>query len=151
MNTTVQTAYPDRIREGVPGQVASTVPSTLISRTVENEAGLGFGKAAAQGERDKGVVPFATGNVDLIGIAVRERSLDANEPNKFGQYASARIITKGAVFVEAGVAVDAGDPVYVVPATGAFAKTSASDAVKIPGARYDTSGDAGDLVQVRLG
>lgn len=146
----VQSNYPDNIRSGVKGQIINTVPSTVISRTVESEDGLEFGAAAAQGDGDKGVKAFGTGDTAIVGIAVRERSLDANTPNKFARYDTARLITKGVVLVEASVAVDAGDPVFVVPATGAFAKTSASSAVQIPGARWDTSAGASELAEVRL-
>lgn len=150
MSTTVQTNYPDQIRPAVAGQIANAVPGTLISRTVEGSDGLAFGAAAAQGDLDKGAKAFGTGDTAILGIAVRERSLDANTPNKFGEYDNARIMTKGVVWVTASVDVDAGDPVYVIPATGAFAKTSASSAVQIAGARWDTSATAGNLAQVRL-
>ena len=150
MNTTVQTSYPDRIPVAVAGQVANMVPATFISRTVEGADDLEFGTAAAQGALDKGCVPFGTGATNILGIVVRERSLDANTPDAFPPESSARIMTKGVVWVTASVEVDAGDPVYVIPATGAFAKTSASSAELITGARWDTSAGAGELAQVRL-
>lgn len=151
MSTTVQTDYPDRIRQAVAGMVANAIPATFISRTIEGSDGIGFGVAAAQGDNDKGCKVFGTGDTEVVGISVRERSLDANHSNKFPQYASVRLMTKGVIYVETSVDVEAGDPVYVVPATGAFAKTSASSAVQIVGARWDTSAAAGNLAQVRLG
>src|SRR5690606_33541782 len=122
----VQTTYSDTIRAGVPGQIVSTEPATLISRTVEDAAGIGFGVAVAQGTADKGCKAFGSGDTAILGITVRERSIDASDADEFGQYVDARVMTKGVVWVTASVAVNAGDPVYVVPATGAFANTSAS-------------------------
>jgi hypothetical protein len=147
----VQSTYSDTLRAGVAGQVVNTVPATFISRTVEGASGLAFGVAVAQGTADKGCDPFGSGDTAILGISVRERSIDANEPDKFDQYDDARIMTKGCIWVTASVAVNAGDPVYVIPATGAFAKTSASSAVQIVGARWDTSADAAAIAQVRLG
>lgn len=151
MNDTVQTIYRDELRQGVAGHIVNSIPKTLISRTVEGSAGLEFGVAVAQGTGDLQCVPFGSGDTEVLGISVRERSLNANETNKFGQYDEARIMTKGAILVEASVDTVAGDEVWVVPATGAFQVDDSSSAVQIPNARYETSGGNGDLVVVRLG
>jgi len=133
----VQTQYNEHIRAGVPGQIVDMIPKTLISRTIEDEAGIGFGVAAFQGENDKGVT--ATGDAaGFVGITVRERSLRAEE-DKFVQYDSVRLMTDGAVWVTAPAAVAAGDAVVL-------------GGVTIPGARYDTSTSAANqIAQVRLG
>lgn len=146
----VQTQYLDELRSGLPGQVVNTEPAVFVSRNVEGSAGLGFGRAGSQGDLDKGVVPFGVDATGFVGIAVRERSLDANTPDSFPEFASARLMTKGVIFVTAAVAVDAGDEVYVVPATGAFTNSSASDAVLIPRARWETSTTGEALAAVRL-
>lgn len=146
-----QTSYSETLRPGVPGQIANMIPATLISRTVEDAAGVGFGLAVTQGADDYGCSAFGTGDTAILGITVRDRSLDANNPDEFGEGDSARVMTKGAVWVTASVAVNAGDPVYVIPATGAFAKTNASSAVQIAGARWDTSTTGAGLAIVRLG
>lgn len=144
----VQTDYNENIAAAYEGQIANQVPSTLISRTVETEAGIGFGRAVAQGTEDNGCIAFA-GSAPVVGITVRDRSLDANEPNKFGEHDSARIMTKGAVWVTAAVAVDAGDEVFVTDA-GAFTKVSSGN-TQIVGARFDTSTSGEALAIVRLG
>lgn len=146
----VQDNYRDNLRSAVAGQRANTEHAVMISRNVEDEDGIGFGLAVAQGDDDHGCHAFTTGDSAILGITVRERSLDANTPDKFKHRESARVMTKGTIWVTASVAVDAGDPVYVVPATGAFAKTSASSAVQIPNARWDTSTDGEALAVVRL-
>jgi len=147
----VQTTYLDNIPVAVAGQIANMVPATLISRNVEDAAGIGFGIAVAQGTADLGCKAFGSGDTAILGITARERSVDANTPDEFGENDTARIMTKGCIWVTASVAVNAGDPVYVIPATGAFAKTNASSAVQIAGARWDTSTTGAGLAIVRLG
>lgn len=156
----VQTTYPDNQPVAVAGAQATMVPATIISRSVETAA-IGFGKAVAQGTADKGCHAFGAGDTAILGITLLDRSasglsvtngqVSGQTADTFGVGESARVITKGDVWVNASVAVDAGDPVYVIPATGAFAKTSASSAVQIAGARWDTSTTGAGLAVVRLG
>lgn len=144
---TVQTTYTENLRSAVAGARANTEPARIISRTAEEAAGLGFGVAVTQGTNDKGVIAFA-GSGTILGITVRQRSLDANDPNKFAQYDEAQVMTKGVIWVTASVAVNAGDSVYVTDA-GAFTN-SASGTTQIAGARFDTSTTGEALAQVRL-
>lgn len=133
----VQDTYSEHMRPAVPGQLVDSSPKTLISRTVEDANGIGFGVPAYQGTRDKGIKNTGTAT-QFVGITVRERSLRA-EADGFKQYDSARLITEGPVWVAAPGAVTAGGTVTL-------------GGVLIPGARYDTSTTAaGQVVQVRLG
>ena len=153
----VQTSYPDTQPAAVAGHQATQIPATLISRTVETAA-LAFGKPVAQGTDDKGCTLFA--GTEFIGISLLDRSaagttvtngqVVSRAPDVFGVGESARIMTKGDVWVVASVAVDAGDPVYATTA-GAFAKATGGGNVLIPGARWDTSAGIGALAVVRLG
>ncbi|QYM99515.1 hypothetical protein K1T36_20835 [Pseudomonas protegens] len=133
----VQDTYSENLRPAVPGQLVDMSPKTLISRTVEDANGIGFGLPAFQGDRDKGIKNAGTA-AQFVGITVRERSLQA-EANGFKQYDSARLITEGPVWVATPGAVVAGSAVTL-------------GGVTIPGARYDTSTSAaGQVAQVRLG
>ncbi|PVZ19931.1 MULTISPECIES: DUF2190 family protein [unclassified Pseudomonas] len=148
----VQTTYTENMRRAVPGQIVDTIPKTLLSRTVEAAAGLGFGVPVIRGANDKGCRPAAAGDTSakVIGITVRERSLQA-EADGFKQYDSARVMTKGAVWVQASVTVAAGDPVYFVPATGVWTNVATNN-VQVTNAVFDTSTTAANQVaQVRLG
>lgn len=147
----VQSTYADNISAAKAGLRANMEPARLISRNVEDAAGIAFGLAVAQGTDDNGCKAFAAGDTAILGITTRERSTDPATPDVFAENESALIMTKGCIWVTASVAVDAGDPVYVIPATGAFAKTSASSAVQIAGARWDTSTTGAGLAVVRLG
>lgn len=156
----VQTNYPDTQPVAVAGAQATMVPATIISRSVETAA-IGFGKAVAQGTADKGCHAFGSGDTAVLGITLLDRSasglsvtngqVSGQTADTFGVGESARIITKGDVWVVAAVNVTAGQPVYVRPSNGDFQPTNANSAVQIAGARWDTSATAGNLAVVRLG
>lgn len=142
-----QTNYGD-LGVAYAGMVANTELANFVSRTVEDSAGLAFGVAVDRGSDDQGCV-FGAGGA-FLGFSVRDRSLDANTPNKFGQYDSARIMTKGVIWVTASEAVDAGDPVYIVDATGALEKATDTGRTLIANATWDSSTTAAGLAKVRL-
>ena len=142
----VQTAYSDTMDAARPGMIANTEPHNLISRGVEDAAGIGFGVAAAQGANDRGIKAFGAGD-KFVGVVVRERSLNANNVGDiFEQYADARIMRKGTIWVVASVAVAAGDPITVDDATGDF---GIAGNVEIAG-RWETSAAAGELAKINL-
>ncbi|MBV4507696.1 DUF2190 family protein [Pseudomonas sp. BW13M1] len=148
----VQTSYTATIRAGLPGMIVDMIPKTLISRTVQAAGGLAFGVPVIQGTADKAGRASTTGDTaaKFVGISVRDRSVKA-EANQYSQYESARVMTKGAIWVTASVQVAAGDPVYFVPATGVWTNV-ATDNVLVANARFDTSTTgANQLAQVRLG
>lgn len=142
---TVQSSYPDNIRTAVAGMRANMEPATLISRNVETSAGIGFGLAVMQGTEDMGCV-IGDGSA-VLGVTVRERSVDPNDPDEFAENDSARIMTSGCVYVTTGGVVNAGDPVHALTA-GEFA---ASGGTYIENARWDTSAGDGELAILRLG
>lgn len=143
----VQTTYTEQMRKAVPGQQADMTPASMISRNVENAAGVDFGKPVAQGVADDGCILSTTGVTKILGASVRERSLVA-EGVKFAQYDSARIMVEGTLWVTASVAVVAGDIVHVIVATAAWAKTGG---VLVPGARWKTSAGIGELAVIHFG
>ena len=148
----VQTQYNTTQAAAVVGAQATMVPATIISRNVEPSAGIGFGRAVSQGTTDKGIVLFATAANKFVGITLLDRSATgvAGNPDAFPQRASARVLTKGDVWVTADVPVAAGDAVYLT-STGTFTNVSTSNTA-IAGARFDTSTTAnGQLAVVRLG
>lgn len=154
----VQTNYDETQPVAVAGAQATMIPATLISRTVETAA-IGFGKAVAQGTSDKGAIAFAGGTV--LGITVLDRSasgqtvedgqITGQVADQFGVGESARVMTKGDIWVVCATGCSAGDSVYVRPSNGDFQDSSANSAVQIVGARWDTSASAGGLAVVRLG
>ena len=129
---------------GVAGSIATTENRDIKSRTVEDAAGIAFGLAVAQGANDKGIRAVKAGDTKFVGITALD--LSSRDDAKFVQYESARILKKGAIWVEVTEDVKAGDDVAVDLATGKFNKSGA----KYPNARFETSGVAGGLAQVEL-
>lgn len=142
----VQTTYEMGIRGAVVGLLANMEMKNIISRTVENAEGLTFGVAVMRGAADTGTVPYA-GTAKPLGITVLDRSVRASTPNGFGRYESARILTKGVIWVKASVAVVQGDAVTLT-AAGLFSNTGGTP---YPNATWDSSAAANGLAKIRLG
>lgn len=140
----LQTDYRDNLAPAIAGAQATMIPATIISRNVEDEDGIAFGVGVSQGAGDKGCT---AGGTDFVGITLLDRSA-AGPGDTFRQGDSARIMTKGDVWVVAEVAVAAGDPVTMT-ATGGFSNTGGT---AVANARWDTSTTAADqLAVIRLG
>lgn len=142
----VQTNYAAQHARWVEGMVLNMEPHVIVSRVCEDAEGVGFGKVAVQGTADNQVVD-SEATAKFAGIAV----LDTTQPTgKYEQYATAAIMKKGVIVVQASVAVAVGDPVYYVPATGVLTNVSTSNTL-IAGAQWDTSTGAAGLAALRLG
>jgi hypothetical protein len=156
----VQTSYSENIAAAVAGARATEIPATIISRTVETAA-VPFGRAVKQGAEDKGCALFGSGDTVVLGISLLDRSASGRSvtdnqvsgdfADQFGIGESARVITKGDVWVVCATGCSAGDGVFVRPSNGDFQDSNANSAVQIVGARWDTSAEAGGLAVIRLG
>jgi hypothetical protein len=142
----LQTTYNETLSAAVAGAQATEIPATVLSRTVETAAGIGFGIAVEQGAQDKGCALFDGGTV--LGITLLDRG--ATGEDKYVQYESARVMTKGDIWVLCTTGCSAGDPVYVRPSNNTFQNSSANSGVQIANARWETSAGAGALAVVRL-
>jgi hypothetical protein len=138
----IQTVYTTNISPARAGFIADMTQADLISRTVENAGGIAFGFPVAQGVADKGCIPFA--GTKFLGFAVRERSVVSGE--QFAQYDSARVMIKGPIWVNASVAVAAGDPVYVTAA--GLVTNVASGNTAVPNARFSSSTTGAALAEI---
>lgn len=142
----IQSTYAATHARWVEGMVLDMEPSVIVSRECEDAEGLGFGKVGVQGTGDHQVVDSET-TVKFVGIAV----LDTTQPTgKYEQYATAALMKKGLIVVQASEAVAVGDPVYYTPATGVLSKTSSGNTL-IAGAQWDTSTSGSALAALRLG
>ncbi|MEJ8308596.1 structural cement protein Gp24 [Agrobacterium larrymoorei] len=130
----------------VEGMVLNSEPCVVVSREVETVAGIGFGKIAQRGTGDHQIKVSSASPV-YLGITVLD-------PSKFGdtyaQYDTAAVMIKGVIVVQASVAVNDGDPVYFVPATGVLTNVSTSNQ-QIPNAQWETTTSGAGLAAVRLG
>ena len=152
----VQSSYGENIAAGIAGAQASMVPSTVISGTVEVAAGIGFGKVVVKGTADKGITDVLT-TLDAFtfrGITLVDRGVAnpvAANADVYPQYASARMITKGDVWVAVAAAVTAGTDVTVNTTTGVLSSTAVgAGQVLIPNAYWATSTAGAGLAVVRL-
>nr|WP_313974106.1 hypothetical protein [uncultured Psychrobacter sp.] len=139
-------AYKAEQDAGIAGAIVNTENKNIISRTVEDAAGIAFGLAVAQGTNDKGIRAVTTGDTGFVGITVLDRTAGDLINGKFVQYESARVLEEGVIWVEVTAAVKAGDAAAVDLATGKFNKAGAAMA----GARFETSAASGGLAQLRL-
>jgi hypothetical protein len=121
--------------------------------TVFSQGGLSFtitdsGTDPAIGEQFIITVTATVGTADLdvLGIAVRDTSLDVSAADTFVQYASVPILTRGVIWVTAGASVVAGDDVYWNPATSRYTKTTTH--LRMPGYVFDSAGGDGNLVKI---
>lgn len=142
---TVQDTYLDNMAPGAIGAQATELHADMISRNVEDESGIAFGLPVYQGATDKGVT--ATSDGTIVGVTSRVRSVAAENPNSYAQYDSARVQTAGDIWVQASIAVDAGDAVYATPA-GAWTN-SASGNNALAGARFETATTGAGLAVIR--
>lgn len=145
----VQSTYGENIRAAVAGLVANMETANSISRIVEDAAGIGFGVAVFQGTADNGVTATPADDT-FVGITIRDVTREPTDSDTYPETATAGVLTMGVVWVEAGATVAAGEAVYVTPA-GAVTNTDNTGAnPALTGAKFDSSGDSGDLVKVRL-
>lgn len=150
----IQTTYSENISAAYEGMIANTEPNILVSRTVENSAGVGFGKPVKKGSGDNGCTGVLTGATEIIGITVRDRSVRPANPNLFAQYESALLMRKGVIWVtvtDAGGVAD-GDPVWIKLSDGTFsnADVGSSGGLRLGGARWESTGANGALAKIRF-
>jgi len=143
----VQTTYNATMDKARVGSIGDTAHRSLISRICETTNPtdvVGYGVPVSQGAADRGAHATKAGDTAVIGITCRERS---GTVDGWTETQMMRVMTEGPIWVEAGVAIAAGEPVHVDPATGNFTNAGG---VKVGNARYESSGAAGDLVFVRM-
>ena len=91
-----------------------------------------------------------TANAAFLGLAVLNPAVppNATTPDAYPQYFTGAFMTMGPMYVTAGASVVDGGDVYWNPATGRY--TSTTTHIRIPNAKFDTSGGDGDIVEVSL-
>lgn len=143
-----QTTYIDTPVPAYAGMVANGETSNRISRTIEDAAGIGFGKAAYRGAGDHGCTATPAANA-LLGFTIAHEVqglLAGQTADTYAQYANVAIMTLGAIWVNTAVAVNDGEQVYVTPA-GAITNSAAGN-VAATGWFFDTSTSGADLARI---
>ncbi len=146
---TTQTAFTEDFTPLVVGQIYDEGLSDILSRKVEDAAGIGFGLAVFQGTADEGVTatPAAAG---FVGVTARYHAIDAATPTTFGQYAVPRVVKKGPAAVAVSVAVDAGDAAFFVTASGLFTNVDDANTTAIPGGVFESTTAQNGIAKLRI-
>jgi hypothetical protein len=149
----LQPSYAQGYAVGYAGMVANGETSNRISRTVEDAAGIAFGKAAFRGAGDHGVTGTPAAGA-FMGITIADPSVQPLQGVVVGgvaadiypRYASAGLMNEGMIWVVAGGATTDGAPVYVA-ADGTFSTTNTGTAIP---AVFDDTVASGALVRLRV-
>jgi hypothetical protein len=152
---TTQTTYAATQGIGFPGQIASEIPRTVITRQVGRLASLSgsvptppiaFGVAVSQGPNDRDVLAGGT-LANFIGVSVKDITLEIAQGDSYAGHQNIGVLLKGEIFVKPTADVLANGGVFFDAATGAFGTSGSGPIV---GAHYVTAGKAGTIVAIRL-
>jgi hypothetical protein len=145
----IQTTYAANIAPAFEGMVANTEPERIISRQIETAGGIGFGKVCVQGTQDNQIrVSEATRRFRGITAASHVGGMFATA-DAYDQYETVPVLVEGVIWVMASVAVNPGDLVYYVPATGVLTNVATSN-TQIPNALWETSTTGAGLAILRM-
>ncbi len=109
----VQTTYSNFIGAAYLGMIANGEWATnIISRVVDPAAtvAVGFGDAVLQGSSEQTVVSANGGTGVFRGIAIRDTTLPPGDDDRYPPTSTVGVMTCGVVWVNAGVAVNPGQP-----------------------------------------
>lgn len=150
----LQSSYASEYGKGFAGMIANGETSNRISRTIEDAAGVGFGKAVFRGSGDHGVT--GTPSASLIGITIANYASPpvqstGVQADSYPQYATAGILTQGVIWVVAGADVTDGAAVYVGdgdPLTAGAFTDDATGNVALTGWVFEDTVSSGSLVRI---
>lgn len=149
MAITVQSTYSATPAVGFAGMVANGETSNRISRTVEDSAGIAFGKAVFRGTGDHGCTATAAAG-KFLGVVIADVGQVpglGETADTVAQYKTVAILNEGVIFVSASVAVNQGDAAYVT-AGGAITNVATSNTAI--SAKFDGTISAAGIVPLRI-
>jgi hypothetical protein len=149
MAITIQSSYSSTIAVGFAGMLANGETQNRISRTIEDAAGISFGKAAFRGSGDHGVT-LTPAAATFMGIVIADAGQVpgvGETADTIAQYQTVSLLTEGVIYVSASVAVADGDQAYVTSA-GLITNVSTSNTA-IP-AKFDATTSAAGIVPLRV-
>lgn len=150
MAITIQSTYATDYTRGFPGMVANGETSNRISRTVEDSAGIAFGKAAFRGAGDHGVTATPAAGT-FMGITMADAGVVpaavGGAVDTYSLYATAGLLNEGVIFVTVGANVADGDAAYVTSG-GVFTNVSSANTA-IP-AKFDETVSSGGVCRLRV-
>lgn len=150
----MQTSYTSSVAKGYVGMIATGETSNRISRTVEDAAGIGFGRPVYRGAGDRGCTGVVGTLATFLGWTVATTALGKlpnTDDDEYQQNDNATILTGGAIFVNCTGNVTDGAAVTVGTGGGAADGISAvaADATHIAtGWIFDETVTGGGLVRI---
>lgn len=132
----LQTTYATGPAKGYAGMIANGETSNRITRTVEDAAGIGFGKPVYRGSGDHGCTGTVGTLATFLGWTVATSALglvSGADADEYQQYDNATILTSGAIYVPVKGAVTDGAALTVGTGGGAadLIGATAADATHI--------------------
>ncbi|ABD27159.1 hypothetical protein Saro_2723 [Novosphingobium aromaticivorans DSM 12444] len=132
----LQTSYTGTVAKGYAGMIANGETSNRISRTVEDAAGIAFGKPVYRGSGDHGCTATVGTLATFLGWTVATSAMApvaGQDADEYQQYDTATIITSGAIYVAVKGAVTDGAALTVGTGGGAadLVGATAADATHI--------------------
>lgn len=132
----LQTSYTGAVAKGYAGMIASGETSNRISRTVEDAAGIAFGKPVYRGSGDHGCTGTVGTLATFLGWTVATSAMApvaGQDADEYQQYDTATVITSGAIYVAVKGSVADGAAITVGTGAGAadLIGTTAADATHI--------------------
>lgn len=116
----LQSNYTETVAKGYPGMVANGETSNRITRTVEDAAGIAFGKPVYRGTGDHGCTGTVGTLVTFLGWSIATSALaPVGDADEYQQYDNAAIMTSGAIYVTVTGAVTDGAALTVGTGGGA--------------------------------
>lgn len=161
----VQTTYMIDHNKAYAGLAVTFEPNALFSKLNKGTTTIPYGKGVVSNGEDAARLPIAgdTNASAFNGVLMRElnRAVAGGETSGAVPGRDATVLSHGVIWVIARETVAKDDPVYLITSdtsdpdfAGDFSDVvSAGDrtTLLIPGAKFMTGGDTGDLVQISLG
>ena len=152
----IQDTYNDAPAKGFPGMVSNMEPSNRISRTVEDAAGLAFGKPAYRGGGDHGCTGVIGTAATFLGFVIADHGqplLPGGTADTIPQYEAAALMVDGAIYVQVGPNGVADGQAVTIGAGAGLADgigATAADATHIaaPGWVFDETVAAGGICRI---
>ena len=118
----LQTTYATGPAKGYAGMIANGETSNRITRTVEDAAGIGFGKPVYRGSGDHGCTGTVGTLATFLGWTVATSALGpiaGQDADEYQQYDTATIMTSGSIYIAVTGAVTDGAAITVGTGAGA--------------------------------
>lgn len=132
----LQTTYGESFAKGFAGMVANGETSNRITRTIEDAAGIAFGKPVYRGTGDHGCTGTVGSLATFLGWAIGHQGqafVAGQTVDTYPQYENVPIITLGAIYIPVKGTVADGAAITVGTGGGAadLVGSTAADATHI--------------------